>query len=172
MRLKARKLFRMVVGVGVVFALSACGTAKPGGMSGPSMNNRVNADDQNPLQSNDILAREADANETKVKHILIGWGDLADSYPGDMDPRAQDRSAREAEELVKQIYDRAVAGEPFEALMLEYSEDSGSKGGDSIDVYPAAGLVLEFKQLGLRLEVGEIGVVQSSFGWHIMKRVS
>jgi hypothetical protein len=141
-------------------------------MSGPSMNNRMNAEQDNPLQSNQILAREADANETKVKHILIGWGDLADSYPGDMDPRAKDRSSRDAEELVQKIYERAAGGEPFEALMLEHSEDSGSRGGDSIDVYPSAGLVLEFKQLGLRLKVGEIGIVKSSFGWHIMKRVS
>ena len=151
---------------------SSCGTAKPGGMSGPTINNHTSADDQHPLESNDILAREADANETKVKHILIGWKDLRDSYPGDMDPRAAKRSRRDAEQLVEQIYERAVNGEPFEALMLEYSEDGGSKGGDAIDVTPAATLVLEFKQLGLRLRVGEIGKVRSSYGWHIMKRVS
>jgi parvulin-like peptidyl-prolyl isomerase len=31
--------------------------------------------------------------------------------------------------------------------------------------------VIEFRQLGLRLKVGEIGVVESDFGFHIIKRV-
>jgi parvulin-like peptidyl-prolyl isomerase len=30
--------------------------------------------------------------------------------------------------------------------------------------------VIEFKQLGLRLKVGEVGVVQSDYGFHIIKR--
>jgi hypothetical protein len=38
-------------------------------------------------------------------------------------------------------------------------------------VSPDASLVIEFKQLGLRLHMNEVGVVQSEFGFHIMKRV-
>jgi hypothetical protein len=38
-------------------------------------------------------------------------------------------------------------------------------------VSPEAQLVIEFKQLGLRLRIGEVGVVQSEYGFHIMKRV-
>jgi hypothetical protein len=38
-------------------------------------------------------------------------------------------------------------------------------------VSPDASLVIEFKQLGLRLHMNEFGVVQSEFGFHIMKRV-
>jgi hypothetical protein len=38
-------------------------------------------------------------------------------------------------------------------------------------VTPDASLVIEFKQLGLRLQLGEVGVVESDYGFHIMKRV-
>jgi parvulin-like peptidyl-prolyl isomerase len=56
--------------------------------------------------------------------------------------------------------------------MKEYSEDPGSaQHGNSYKVSPDAQLVIEFKQLGLRLKIGEVGVVQSDFGLHIMKRV-
>jgi parvulin-like peptidyl-prolyl isomerase len=33
-------------------------------------------------------------------------------------------------------------------------------------------LVIEFRQLSLRLRVGEIGVCQSDFGFHIIKRIT
>jgi parvulin-like peptidyl-prolyl isomerase len=38
-------------------------------------------------------------------------------------------------------------------------------------VRPDAQLVIEFRQLALRLRVGEIGVVESDFGFHIIKRI-
>jgi parvulin-like peptidyl-prolyl isomerase len=38
-------------------------------------------------------------------------------------------------------------------------------------VTPDAQLVIEFRQLALRLHVGEIGVCESDFGFHIIKRL-
>jgi len=32
--------------------------------------------------------------------------------------------------------------------------------------------VIEFRQLSLRLNVGEFGVIQSDFGFHIIKRIT
>ena len=150
-----------------------CGTAKPGGMSGPTISGRVNDPAPPPsLQSNDILARDYRTNKAQVTHILIGWRDLADSYDGGIDPRAAERSQREAERLVKEILGRLRAGADFVAMMAEYSEDRGSaEAGTSYEVVPGNQLVLDFRRLSLRLDVGEIGVVQTSFGWHIIKRV-
>jgi parvulin-like peptidyl-prolyl isomerase len=57
-------------------------------------------------------------------------------------------------------------------LMKQHSEDPGSaSSARAYAVSPDAQLVIEFKQLGLRLNVNEVGVVQSDFGFHIMKRV-
>ena len=156
-------------------ACAACGTAKPGGMSGPTMNNNMGAAAAepavSPVVSQDILAREPVANHTMVKHILIAWKDLdRDDYH--VDPRAQGRTKADAEQVVRSLLGQLKAGADFDQLMQSSSEDIGSATtGQSYAVSPDAGLVIEFKQLGLRLNVGEIGVCESMFGFHIMKRV-
>ena len=43
--------------------------------------------------------------------------------------------------------------------------------GEGYDVTPDAGLVPPFKNLSLRLNVGEVGVVRTDFGIHIIQRV-
>jgi parvulin-like peptidyl-prolyl isomerase len=57
--------------------------------------------------------------------------------------------------------------------MIAFSEDSPSavKSGASYDVTPDASLVQPFIDLSLRLKVGEIGVVKTEFGLHIIKRI-
>jgi hypothetical protein len=155
-----------------LFALVAACSGSPGG---PANLGRIGGDDreqENPLQSNDIMRREARTDKAQVKHILIGWKDLAANYSGDMDPRAAERSRWDAEKLVKELYNRAVAGESFESLMEQYSEDQGSAStGVSYEVFPGSSHVFEFRRMGIRLEVGEVGKVLSTYGWHIMKRV-
>jgi hypothetical protein len=160
----------------VAILLVACGPAKP--MNGPSMNNHMNPENEpeppSSLISEEILARDPLANHTVVKHILIGWRDLADAYGGrdKMDPRAAGRTKEEAEALVRSLLKQLDGGADFDTLMVAHSEDPGAiTKPDGYDVTPDAGLVIEFRALGLRLVVGEIGVVQSDYGFHIMKRV-
>jgi peptidyl-prolyl cis-trans isomerase D len=153
----------------LVLLLVACG---PGSKGGPAMNNRMNGPDpvaqSSDVVSGDILAREPVANHAQIKHILIGWKDLESAH----DPRAHKRTKQEAEALVKSLLTQLEAGADFDMLMKQHSEDPGSAStGRAYPVSPDAQLVIEFKQLGLRLEVGEVGVVQSDFGFHIMKRV-
>jgi len=150
--------------------LAAACSGSPGG---PTLSGRMGPDEPPPpLQSNDILDRDALTEKAQVKHILIGWRDLADNYGGNMDPRAAARSRWEAEELVEKLYDRLVAGEPIEPLMAEYSEDQGSaQTGISYEVFPGSSHVFEFRRMGIRLKVGEVGKVLTTYGWHIMKRV-
>ena len=146
----------------------ACG---PGAKGGPTMNNRIAEPEataqSSPVVSSDILAREPIANHVEVKHILIGWKD-SDGH----DPRSEKRTKAEAEAEVKQLVDQIKGGADFDELMKQHSEDPGSAASASaIPVSTDAQLVIEFKMLGLRLKVGEVGVVQSDYGFHIMKRV-
>jgi peptidyl-prolyl cis-trans isomerase D len=153
----------------VLVALSACG---PGIKGGPTMNNSLSGPEPgsaptSDVISADILAREPLANIAKVQHILIGWKDLDAAR----DPRAQARTKQQAEADVKTVLGQIKAGTSFEDLMKQYSEDPGSAStGRAYDVSPDAQLVIEFKQLGLRLHVGEVGVVASDYGFHIIKR--
>jgi hypothetical protein len=158
--------------VAVLAVVAACGSHQSGGMTGPSMNNRM--EDQPPppdIQSNDILARDAVTLRAKVKHILIGWRDLADNYGGNQDPRGADRSRAAADALAVKLLERVRAGEAIEPLMSEFSEDPGSSSsGIAYEVTPDAKLVFEFKRLSLRLNVGEAGLVMTEFGWHVIQR--
>ncbi|HET7373985.1 MAG TPA: peptidylprolyl isomerase [Gemmatimonadaceae bacterium] len=151
----------------LVLALVVACSGSPGG---PNMHNSVNGPEQVPQSSSvissDILSREPLANESQVKHILIGWEDT------DHDPRAAKRSKKDAEQVVQNLMKQITAGADFDALMKQWSEDPGSaNSARAYPVSPDAQLVIEFKQLGLRLKVGEVGVVQSDYGFHIMKRV-
>ncbi|MDX2087427.1 MAG: peptidylprolyl isomerase [Kofleriaceae bacterium] len=155
-----------------VVTIAACG---PGVKGGPTMNNRIGAQEYkaptSSVVSEDILAREPVANTANVRHILISWNDLGDAFGGRQDPRAAKRTVKEAEAEVKSLLGQLKAGGNFEALMKAHSEDSGSAAtGQAFTVTPDAQLVIEFRQLALRLNPGEIGVCQSEFGFHIIKR--
>jgi hypothetical protein len=157
--------------VTLALVLAACG---PGISGGPTMNNKVGQEEDAPpaIQSNDILARDAVTKKSKVKHILISWKDMADAFQGHLDPRAEKRTRAEADALAVKLLERVRAGEAIEPLMAEFSEDPGSnESGEAYEVAPDAQLVFEFRRMGLRLNVGEAGLVLSQFGWHIMKRV-
>jgi parvulin-like peptidyl-prolyl isomerase len=154
--------------------VTAWGCASTAGMSGPGVSGKLGdtSEAASEIQSNDILARDQVTARAEVKHILIGWRELAPNYDGKLEPRAAARSREEADALATEILRRVRAGEDFDALMRQYSEDQGSaQTAKSYTVTPDAGLVFEFKRLGMRLNVGEAGLVQSTFGWHIMKRI-
>jgi peptidyl-prolyl cis-trans isomerase D len=149
--------------------LLACG---PGSKGGPAMNNRMNAPapvaQGSDVTSGDILAREPVANNAQVKHILVSWKDNESAS----DERATKRTKAEAEALINSLMTQIKAGADFDMLMKQHSEDPGSaSSARAYPVSPDAQLVIEFKQLSLRLNVNEVGVVQSDFGFHIIKRV-
>lgn len=152
-------------------AALACG---PTGMSGPTINNRMSGTGETAsatIVSVDILRREPRTNNAKVKHILLSWDEKVEGKPRP-DPRATARTRRDAERDVRRLLDQIAAGAEFEVLMGTHSEDPGSATtGESYDVSPDAQLVIEFRQLGLRLDVHEVGVVESDYGYHIIKRV-
>lgn len=151
--------------------LAACGAGAPGGPMSGKLNDPGPVSAQSSVVSAEIMSREPVANVAIVKHILISWKDLEDSFQGHQDPRAQARTKAQAETEVKSLLGQIKAGGDFEAIMKEKSEDVGSARSNApFTVTPDAQLVIEFRQLSLRLNVGEIGVCQSDFGFHIIKR--
>ena len=152
----------------LLVVLVAC-SGSPGG---PNMNNHMGGGAEAVPQSSgvvsaDILSREPVANEAQVKHILIGWKDSEST-----DERAKKRTKQDAEALVQSLVTQIKAGADFDMLMRQHSEDPGSaSGARAYPVSPDAQLVIEFKQLSLRLNVNEVVVVESDFGFHIIKRV-
>jgi hypothetical protein len=163
---------RFTFALAVLVAIPACG---PGSKGGPTISSKLNNEPDpvsSPVVSQEILAREPVANTAQVKHILIGWKDLADQYQGRLDPRAAKRDKAAAEAEVKALVEQLGGGADFETVMKEHSEDLGSASmARAYTVRPDAQLVIEFRQLSLRLKVSEIGVCESDFGFHIVKRI-
>ncbi len=118
------------------------------------------------LDSKDILARTELATESEIKHVLIGWKGMGRS--------TSERSNADAAKLAKDLVAQLKADpSKIDALMKQYSEDPGSKDtGRIYPVTPEAGLVAPFKALGLRLKLGEVGIVKTDFGYHVMLRVA
>lgn len=163
----------MRLALALAFACAlGCGTHKPGGMTGPTLNNRLKQAPRHPLESEDILDRSQKTGEAAVKHILLGWKDLDNSYSGELDPRAAKRTQDQAEALIKELLAKLDGGAVFEALMIEHSEDPGSaRTAKPYFVDATAEFEKRFIELSLRLDIGEWGVVRSNYGFHIIKRV-
>lgn len=156
----------------IATTLSACGPGSPGG---PTINHKVAqpelATGTSKVVSSDVLAREPIANTAQVKHILISWKDLDAALGGRLDERAKKRSKADAEAEVTEIVGLLKAGGNFDQLMKERSEDTGSAASArAFTVTPDAQLVIEFRQLSLRLRLDEVGVVESEYGFHVIKR--
>ena len=133
---------------------------------------RVPPPPPDPLESADILSRPGEPGPVMVEHVLVGWKDAPASKRGHTDPRAAARTKADADKLATEILTKAKAGADFKDLMKQYSEDPGSKDtGKPYEVSTDAPLVDSFKKLSLRLKEGEVGLVKSPFGWHIIKRV-
>jgi len=147
-------------------------TADPGKAGGVAQQPTNPAGDVD-LDSKDILARTDTAATVDVKHVLISWKELADAFGGRLDPRAKDRTNAQAAALAKDVADQ-LRKDPkaIDALIQKYSEDPGSLGGEPYTITAAARFVPEFKKLGLRLKEGEVGIVRTSFGYHVMERVA
>ncbi|MCC6575227.1 MAG: peptidylprolyl isomerase [Planctomycetes bacterium] len=103
---------------------------------------------------------------TTVEHILI-------SYKGIRGAKLKDpeRTEADAEALAKKVLNLTrKKGADWKALQVEYNEDTLPH--SQYDCTPSASLVQEFKDLGLSLGVGQIGITRKgTYGWHIIKRV-
>jgi len=128
---------------------------------------RVAPPPPDPLESADILKREAGTGKVKVKHILLGWSEVHD----DKDEAGKKRSRAELEKLVKDTVAKLKGGAKIEPLMKSLSADPGSKEGTAYDVDQTSQFVTPFKNLALRLKPNEVGVVKTEYGIHIMQRV-
>lgn len=95
--------------------------------------------------------------QTKTSHILIRTNEVRDD--------------QQAERLIGELYERALAGEDFAALAREFSDDpgSGSAGGDLGWVSPGE-MVPEFDSVMATQPVDTVSPpLKSRFGWHIIK---
>ena len=123
-------------------------------------------------------AGEDEPQRVTVQHILIGFKRSIPNKP------PQERSKKEAKTLAQELLLRAQAGEDFDALVEEYTNDSypgfmllTNKGEPRLSGgYTRDQVMPKFGDVSFRLEVGQVGIANyhaglSAYGWHIIKRV-
>lgn len=100
----------------------------------------------------------------RAQHVLV-------SYQGATRSRAT-RSKEEARKLAEQLLARARAGQDFGKLASDHSDDPTAKArsGD-LGYFDKTRMVKPFADAAFALKPGEIsGVVETDFGFHVIKR--
>lgn len=118
-------------------------------------------------------------DRVSVRHLLI-------AFEGSFPAQPTQRSMKDAAKLAAELFDRANAGEDFDALAKEYSSDplrrtykltNFNVAPDDDSGESERGIVAAaFGDVAFSLEVGAIGMakyhpLKSRSGWHIIKRL-
>jgi parvulin-like peptidyl-prolyl isomerase len=106
----------------------------------------------------------AATDRVSVAHVLVG-------YQGAQRSEAR-RSKEEARKLAETVLAKARQGASFAALAQEYSEDAASKSrGGTLGSFSRDTMVKPFADAAFALAPGALsGVVETPFGFHILKR--
>ena len=100
-----------------------------------------------------------------AKHILFATVDTTTRLPLSDEERLQKKTLAEA------TYQRILSGEDYDMLMNELSEDPGLQTNPNGYVFGSGEMVPEFEQGTASLEYNGITLVESSLGFHIIKRL-
>ncbi len=95
--------------------------------------------------------------QTHARHILIKTSEIV--------------SASEAKKLILEVKQRIDGGADFAEQAKRYSQDGSAQHGGDLDWLSPGQTVPEFEEAINKLQVGEIGMVQTQFGWHLIQVV-
>lgn len=116
---------------------------------------------------------KSDVPNVNVRHILIKPEQSEDET--EISAEAWNEAKEEAEQLLKEWKDGDATEESFADLATEHSTDGGSNtnGGLYEDVYPGQ-MVDTFNDwcFDSKRKAGDIGIVKTTYGYHIMYYVS
>ena len=128
------------------------------------------------LKVSKLIAIKKSADSAKVRHILI-------AYKGSGASEATTRTKEQAKTIADSLLGLIKKGTKFNDLVEKFSDDGGKKmppnkkageyypgkGGDYGWLNPNSQFVEPFKNAGLYGKKGDIVVVESQFGYHIIE---
>jgi parvulin-like peptidyl-prolyl isomerase len=82
-----------------------------------------------------------------------------------------DENDRDTYERARAVYDKAIAGENWDSLVVKYSQDGmTNKKGGNLGYFPQGRMVAPFDSAAFAAEVGQIvGPVKTKYGYHIIR---
>jgi peptidyl-prolyl cis-trans isomerase SurA len=117
----------------------------------------------------------------EVTEFYMNFRDSLPQVPGQIElrqivvyPRVLETFKKDTRKLAESILDSIKNGASFEEMAGRYSNDPGSaKNGGKLGLARRGVFVKEFEEAAFSLKPGEIsGIVESSFGFHIIKQIS
>lgn len=106
---------------------------------------------------------EGSAIKVRARHILIKTVD------DNRQPLPQEE-IEAAKEKALEVLEKAKAGEDFEKLVTEYSQDPGSLSTGGEYTFSRGNMVASFEEAAYSMEPGQISdLVESDYGYHIIK---
>lgn len=99
----------------------------------------------------------------RAKHVLITTKDMT---------TGEEKDAEAAKATAEEVLAKAQAGEDFDALIAEYNEDPGADSNPNGYVFTDGEMVAEFENKVKELSPGEIGMCETSYGYHVIKRLA
>ncbi len=122
--------------------------------------------------SDEELLTNVNDTYLRAQHILIGTlSDEVDEATGQAVPLEGDELQAKID-LANDVLAKVNAGEDFDTLMAEYSEDPGSQAQPEGYFFGPNEMVPEFEQGTRDLEPNATsGLVESTYGYHIIKRL-
>ena len=102
-------------------------------------------------------------NYLRAKHVLIMTQDMTTGEEKDKD---------EAKATADEVLAKAQAGEDFDALIDQYNEDPGMAMNPDGYVFTDGEMVQEFEDMTKELAPGEIGMCETDYGYHVIKKLA
>lgn len=76
-----------------------------------------------------------------------------------------------SEEKAKELLEKIKSGSSFESIAQNESKCPSKRRGGDLGWFGRGRMVREFENLSFNLNKGELGIIKTQFGWHIIKKV-
>ena len=85
----------------------------------------------------------------------------------------KERTEDEAQKTAAELLNKIKAGESFDSLAKQYSDDPSANNGGDLGWFGKGDMVLQFEEASLKLSKDEVSpIVKTQFGFHIIKLIS
>lgn len=124
------------------------------------------ADGVDPVPEQEVTAYFED-NYVRCKHVLISTlDDSGATVTGD--------DMRKAKETAQSVFEQAKKADEsaFDTLVEKYNEDEGMAAYPDGYLFTTGEMVTEFEDAAFDMAVGETRLVQSQFGYHIIRKLT